>query len=121
MTDLATLLSSLSPEELEQLLGMGTLDERGTLLEQQLQQAEALRNPSGQGHLTGLGGALGGFSNAVRDVQGAYTQGKLREQQAALLAQKDAGRGLYVDALRRYQTAGQQPTQDVTPPTPFAL
>lgn len=121
--ELEALLASMSPEELAELMGMGTLDERAALLEQQMAQAQALRQPSGERHITGAGGAFGGLNDAVKNVWGAYQQKQLQDQQAALLDQKDQGRSLYLDALRRRQAAGypSEATTDVVPVTPFAL
>jgi hypothetical protein len=118
MDDLNALLSQMTPEELEQLLGMGTLDERGGLLQQQMMQAEALRKPSGQQYSTGLGAALGGMGDLARTIGGTMDMGRLQKEQEALLSQKDAGRGKYVDALRRRPGA---PTENVIPAAPFAL
>lgn len=118
MDDLNALLSQMSPEELEQLLGMGTLDERGAMLNQQMAQAEALRQPSGQQHSTGWGAALGGVGDMARQIAGTRQMDALRQQQEALLGKKDAGRGLYVDAMRRRPA---EMTPDVVPAAPFSL
>ena len=118
MTELDALMAKLSPEEQQLLLSMGTLDERGMALQEQMAQAQALRRPSQQRHITPLGGALGGFSNAVNNVHGAYRLAELQKQQEALFDRKDTGRGTYADVMRR----NQQPTgYDVVPATPFAL
>lgn len=122
MDDLNTLLAQMSPEELEQLLGLGTLDERGGMLQQQMAQAEALRQPSGQQYSTGWGAALGGVGDLTRQIAGTRQMDALRQQQEAILGKKDAGRGLYVDALRRRMGPGQmQPSEDVIPAAPFSL
>lgn len=123
MDDLNALLSQMSPEELEQLLGMGTLDERGGMLQQQMAQAEALRQPSGRQASTGWGAAFGGIADGLRNIQGTQQMDTLRQQQEALLNKKDAGRGKYVDALRRRMGPGQQmqPTEDVLPAIPFGM
>lgn len=118
MDDLNALLSQMTPEELEQIFGMGTLDERGALLNQQMAQAEALRQSSGKQYSTGLGAALGGLGDVTRMVGGTMDMNRLQKEQEALLGKKDAGRGLYVDALRR--RPGMSP-EDVLPAAPFAL
>lgn len=118
MDDFNALLSQMSPEELEQLLNLGTMDERGALLQQQMAQAEALRQPSGRQYSTGLGAALGGIGDLTRQIAGTRQMDTLRQQQEALLGKKDAGRGLYVDALRRRPG---EVTPDIIPATPFAL
>ncbi|AAK94390.1 hypothetical protein Mx8p55 [Myxococcus phage Mx8] len=116
--DFDALLQQMTPEELEQLIGLGTLDERQGLLDQQMAMAQALQQPSGKQSSTGWGAALGGLGDVVRGFQGQH---KLQQAQAGmedLLAQKDAGRLLYTDAIRRRP---QQPTQDVTPAIPFSF
>jgi hypothetical protein len=100
-TMLQQLLSQATPEELQQLLGLGTLDERGGLLEQQLAQAQALRTNNAAHHSTGLGAGLAGIGDALTGYASGAQQKALGAQQQALLAQKDAGRNVYVDLLRR--------------------
>ena len=104
-------LASLSPggrspdgitqAEQQQLLGMGTLDERAALLEQQLAQAAALRQADNREHYSGAAGALSGFSNAANNVAGAYMQKQAMDQQKQLLDQKDEGRNTYASVLQR--------------------
>lgn len=120
--DFNALLSQMSPEELEQLLGLGTLDERGEALQQQMALAQALQQPTG-GHpsITPLGGALGALNNGLRYIHGANKLEKLQKDQEALLAKKDEGRGLFVDAMRR-RAAGLPATEAMPAPVaPFAL
>lgn len=100
-SELEALMASLSPEELEQLMGLGTLDEQGALLEQQQAQAQGLLRGGNAQRTTGIGAALSGLGDAVGAGVGAYRQGKLNEQQKALVDQKQTGRNLYADALRR--------------------
>lgn len=98
--ELEALLSQLDPDTLQQLLGMGTLDERGQLLQQQQAMAQALRQPQGGGY-SSVGGAIGaGLGDLVRGIGGGIASADLMKQQQALLGQKDAGRSAYVDALR---------------------
>lgn len=116
--DLNALLSQMSPEELEQLLSMGTLDERGDLAQQQMAQAEALRKPSGQQYSTGWGAALGGVGDMARFIGGTRGMEASQADLEAILGKKDAGRGKYVDAIRRRPP---EMTPDIMPAAPFAL
>jgi hypothetical protein len=109
------LLATASPEELEQLMGLGTLDERGALLDGQLAQAQALRTNNSQGHSTGLGAGLGGLSDVLNAYSSVRDQKAVGAEQQALAGKKDAGRNLYVELLRR---RGAQPTAEApTQPT----
>jgi uncharacterized small protein (DUF1192 family) len=110
--DMEELLSQLPPEALQQLLGLGTLDERDALLQQQMQQAEALRRGSGKEYSTGAGAALGGLGDMVRAVRGRMMDKDATTKREELLGKKDAGRNAYVEALRRRP---QQPA--VMPPS----
>jgi hypothetical protein len=116
------LLASASPEELEQLMGMGTLDEKGGLLEQQMAQAQALRSNHSQGHSTGLGAGLGGLADILNGYASGRQQKETGEQQQALLAQKDSGRNLYADLLRRgrMKNAGAADSLGVVPNAPVS-
>lgn len=117
--DFSQLFDSLPPEVQEMLMGMGTLDERGALLQQQMAQAEALRQPSGRQYSTGLGAALGGIGDFARQVAGTRGMDKAQGDLAALLDKKDAGRMAYAkNVLRRPQ---QPMAEDVVPAMPFGL
>ncbi|WFG54196.1 hypothetical protein Mx9_p89 [Myxococcus phage Mx9] len=117
--DFNDLLQQMTPEELEQLIGLGTLDERQSLLDKQMAQAEALMQQGGGRYSTPLGAALGGLAGVGQSVMGTKQQQDAMEQQRAILGQKDVGRGLYTDVIRRQQQA-QQPW-DVTPAIPFSF
>lgn len=106
------LLGSLPPEALQQLLGMGTLDERGDLLQQQLLQAQALQNPTSGDHSTGMGAALGGLGDVFRSVGGGMQQNKAQGQQLDILGKKDAGRAAFARAASDYLRS-QQAQQDM--------
>ena len=95
-------LESLTPEEQQQQQGLGTLDERGQLLDAQLAQARALQNqPTAQRGT--VGGAIGsGLAGVLDTVRGGLQERDVRGQQQALLGQKDAGRTAYAEALRRF-------------------
>lgn len=116
--DFDALLQQMTPEELEQLLGLGTLDERQGMLGHQMAQAELLKQPSNKQYSTGWGAALGGLGDVIRAGQGQYQLEQAQQGMEDILAQKDAGRGLYADAIRRRP---QQPTMDVAPALPFSF
>lgn len=105
--ELLSLLQSMSPEELQQLMGMGTLDERGDLAATQLARADALRNrPTAQRATLGgaIGEGIGGLSNTIA---GGLKANAAMEQMRGLLGQKDSGRSLYADLLRRMKGPAQ--------------
>lgn len=118
-------LSSIPPEELQKLLGLGTLDERGDQLTQQLMQAQALQNAQPGNHSTGMGAALGGLGDAINAGVGGYRQGQIQEEQQALLGQKDAGRNSYanlmIEALRKRNAPPAATPVANGAPTPEAI
>lgn len=116
--EFAELWELMSPEEQNQLLAMGTLDERQAMLNRQMQQAELLKQGSGKQYSTGAGAALGGLADVIRAGQGQYMGQQAQAGIEDVLGQKDAGRSLYADAIRRRP---QPPTPDVLPALPFSF
>lgn len=117
-------LAQMDPAVLDELMRLGTLDERNALLEQQIAQAQALRQPDNAQHYSALGGVLGGLNSAIGNIYGTYKTEKAAAEQQNLLKQKDAGRGLYVQEMMRLY--GRTPVttdvpMDVVPPTAFSL
>lgn len=98
--ELEALLAQLTPEQLQQYMGLGTVDERSDLVAQQLAQADALRGQAMGDYSTPGGAALGGIGNIVEKMVGGYQGQELRGQQQDLLGQKDAGRMMFLEALR---------------------
>lgn len=101
-------LASLTPERRAQNAEMGTLDERGQILEEQLALAQGLQSrPTAQrGTLGGtIGSGLGGIVDAIR---GGLQERDLRAQQQALLRRKDEGRRAYQDDLSRFTLQQKQ-------------
>lgn len=88
-------IANLSPEELKQLFGMSTLDERGNVIQDQMRQAMALRDPISGQHSTGMGAALGGLGDVFRGIGGGVAERGLRADQQENLGKKDAGNQLY--------------------------
>lgn len=106
--DYFAFLQSLTPEQMQQMQGMGTLDERGQSLEEQLAAAQALQNRATAQRGT-LGGAIGsGLGGVIDAVRGGMQERDVRQQQADVLGQKDAGRTAYSEALRRFIQQRQQ-------------
>lgn len=95
-----SIFSQLTPEQLQQLLSLGTLDEQGSLLEQQLAQAQALRNPMGGQRSTGLGAGIAALGDTLRGVSGAIQEGRIRKEQEALIPKRQSGRSILADLLR---------------------
>lgn len=118
MDDLSSLLSQIPPEQLEQMLGLGTLDEEDALLAQQMEQAQALRKGSGKQFSTPVGALLGGLGDVINSGMGAQQANQLMGQRKDLLGKKTSGRKAYVDALRSSQTA--LPPELLRPPAPGA-
>ena len=73
-------LSSLPPDQLAELLGLSTADEKQALLEQQLQQALALRNHARPQHDSPGGAAFGALSQMLDSASSIGQEQKLRAQ-----------------------------------------
>jgi len=99
--DFEQLLQSLPPEVASRLLEMSIMGERGGLLQQQMEAAQALGQPSGQQYSTGMGAGLGGLGDVIRAGASAFKQRDLRGQQEALLQEKLAGRKTFANVLRQ--------------------
>lgn len=105
--EMQSLLAQLSPEELKQLLGMGTLDERDQLLAQQQAQAAALMRGGDPSSRHTVGTALvGGIGDLVGTIAGGAKMRDINAQRTGLLNEKDAGRAGYVDALAKALSRG---------------
>lgn len=115
MEELMGLLEYLSPEERQQLLGLGTMPQRSELVQQQLQRAQDYGQPQG-GNYSSVGGAIGGgLGDAVRGLVGAQQTKGAEAQLAELLGQQDAGRGLWLDATGRPVKAMRQTKATLAP------
>lgn len=81
------LLQHLTPDMMNTILGAGGYEDRSHVLEDQLKQAQLLRTPRSQQHITGLGAALGGLGDIVGNITGGLQENKLRGEQQRLLQQ----------------------------------
>jgi hypothetical protein len=96
----------LTPEQLQALMefgaGQGAFSEQDRAIQQQLAQADALRNRHLSQHSTGIGGGLG----AMGDILNAYVG---KRDQTAARAQDTVLQQARIDALRKLAAAyGQQ-------------
>ncbi len=85
----------MSPEDIEQIIGLGSMDEKGQALDLQMQQAQELARPKSGRHSSVAGTVIGGLGDLLGAGVGAYGQYKTREQQQELLDQKEAARKKY--------------------------
>lgn len=117
------LYAGLDPEALKQLLGLGTLDDRGALLQQQMGQAQQFTQPVGKNYGTVGGNIAGGLGDIARQFIGGRQVAGLQGQQTGLLDQRDAGRGAYADAMLKALQArfGQRPVAPQSPNIPPLL
>lgn len=107
------LLSQMSPDQVQGILGLGNAPEQQAMLLQQLQQARALQStPEPEGRGFGYGKiytapspleVLG--SNLMKYI-GYQKAGNISAAQQALLGQQTQQRGNYFDLLRRALLAG---------------
>ena len=111
----------LGPEGFRKMTGMGTLDERGNLIAQQLAQAQEFSRPQGRNYGSVAGNILGGLGDIVRQVGGGLQTQGLQGQQRGILDQKDAGRfdagSARYEAMRRFMEK-KQAQQQMQPPPP---
>lgn len=112
------LIANLSPEELQQLMGMTTLDERGGVIQDQIAQALAMRQPVSGQHSTGMGAALGGLGDVLGNIGGGIQNKMLRGEQQGNLAKKDAGNSLYGSVWQR-MLRSQEPTPNLVSNSPL--
>ena len=98
--------AGLTPEQLQQLVGLGSLNQQDELLEQQLAMAQQLRTrPQAQGY-----GALGGIGAGIQNALTGLQSGLERKDALAQLQQnralEDAGRKQYALGLARASNPG---------------
>lgn len=93
-------VSKLSPEQLQQLMDLGALDEQGGDIDKQMQQAMALQAPAAQQHTTGAGATFGSLGNIINGMRGGLQQKDLQAQQKDILKQKTDARTLYAKLMQ---------------------
>jgi hypothetical protein len=113
-------LSGLTPEEIQQLIGLSTLDEQGSQLEQQLAQAQALRQP-GQSYGTPIAAGLGGIADVINAYKSSKQTKAIRGEQAKLMKQKTDGRNVMAEALMRRGNQQARPGMGIQSSSPSLL
>lgn len=94
--------SFLTPEMLAAMQQAGSIDPQQRMLEEQLQQAYALKKGIGtRRHTTGLGAALGGAADTINGLTSGVDQALLRHKQQGLLGQQAAANKALMDAFIR--------------------
>jgi hypothetical protein len=100
-------LAQFTPAELRQLLTLGVAPEKQQMLQQQMMQAEALRQGSGQQHSSPLGALFGGVADAGGALLGGVRQHQLRDQMDQLMGGQVDARQMLLQKLLQ----GRQPPQ----------
>lgn len=104
-----SLFDGLTPEQVQQILHLGTLNQQNGMIDDQVQQALAGAKPSGVQHTSPMGALFGGLGDAAREVGGAAKAHQLRGQQQQNLTDQEKARQLFAQLLRG---GGEQPTED---------
>lgn len=114
----------LDDDTINQILGLGTADEKNSMLNQQINQANALRygrGPQGRdsGRVYTAANPLEHIVHAAEGIQAGKDLDRLRQQQEELMNSQVAGRKAFFDALRRRQMPGMDPTNGGYGPQPY--
>lgn len=110
-------LASLTPEQLQMLSESGYADKQAALLAKQRAQVDALRSNSMNHYTKPVGAALGGISDAIRNVYAAKQDKDIQAQQQALLNQQKGTGSMYLDNLVKQLRAKQNASAATALPT----
>lgn len=110
-------LSEFSPEQLQQLIELGVIDDQGNMLRDQLKQAHMLRNGQApQGRDLGYTYVAANPLEHVASAYEKYDAGKkideLRGKQTELMDKQTAARKMFLEAM---MLRGSQPQQGGPP------
>lgn len=115
------MLSQMSPDQVNGILGLGTAPDEQQLLLQQLKQAQARQNTpmpqmgySPRGSVTTAPSPFAVAGSVAQQVVGQQQAANIAQRQKAVLANQNLQRQNYWNLLMK--TYGQQPPQQ-TPPT----
>jgi hypothetical protein len=90
---------ALTPEQLQQLMQLGSMDEQDADLQQQLAQAQALGAPTEQHALTPTAAVLGGLGNIFKGLTAHRQEGDIRRKRDDLQRKKSEARQLFAQQL----------------------
>lgn len=106
----------LTPEMVDKLMALSGNSDQERILEEQLAQAQALRNKQWPQYTVPLAAAIGGIGHIFDNVRGAMQEKDLRGQQQGFLAKDLELRRLYGHGLfSQEQAQGQARPQDLAP------
>lgn len=99
-------IEDLDEETINQILGLGGLEDKKSSLAQQLEQAQSIRNrpgPEGRGYAGVYTAAnpLEHITSAVQGIKAGRDMDRIIEQQNELLQEQTAGRKQFLDALMK--------------------
>jgi transcription elongation GreA/GreB family factor len=115
-------LDSLTPEQLQQLASLGSLDERGQQLQDQIARAQALRGQSlASQHQSPIGAAMGSLADILNSGRANTMEQQAVEAQHANQGQQAAGRSAYMMALAKALRGHQTQPQFASAPGDFNL
>lgn len=120
-------MNQFSPEQLQQLIQLGTVDEQQQGFQEQLAQAEALRQHAMQQgqHRSPLAAGIGAIGNVVGGVRGRLDSDAARKGIADALSRKTAGRTAFANMLGQPQPqpgpAPMPPPPQPPPPSPSPM
>lgn len=86
---------------------MAQLGEQNSVVEEQMAQALALREPSNRQYYGAAAGAVGGIGDALRQIQGVVKGNRAYDERARLSNELKGERTAYNEAATRAAAAGQ--------------
>lgn len=104
----------MSEEEINAIIGLGSMDERAAALQQQLALAQKLRNSPGpegrdSGRVYTAANPLEHIAHAWQGIRAQKEADALRKQQEEQFGKQDTSRGAFYRALMNRRTPGINP------------
>lgn len=98
----------MTPEETQQILGLGTLDDRAERLRQQLAYGQALRSRRAGQFSNPWAAALGGAADVASSLLGAYQEQQAQKGLESLGQERTAGRQAFLSGIGAAEQQGKQ-------------
>jgi hypothetical protein len=99
--DMLAYIQTMTPEELDRLLGLGSFGQREQLLEEEAARAQAMQQPRGTRYSTGGGALLGAVGDVAGALGGSMYADLIRGKRSQLLDETDQRRRLLAEAAKR--------------------